>query len=126
MRALEHFVIMANKCNSFIICEYFLDLKRIMMEYNCYMYQTVYCAKLELCTKDCKIDELCNDIHTLMETTQGDIHALMEKRDIQIQKLEMMSEFLIKETDNKVIEVEAKRKKQELVVLRIKNQPNQI
>ena len=40
MRALEHFVIMANTKNSFQIREYFLDLKNIMTEYN--MYLAVY------------------------------------------------------------------------------------
>ena len=124
MRALEHFIIMANTCNSFMIREYFLDLKHIMMEYN--MYQTVYRAKLELCTKDCKIDELRNDIHALMEKSQRDMHALMEKSDIQTQKLEMMSELLMKEADNKVIDVEARKKRQEFVVLRSKNEPTQI
>ena len=113
MRALEHFIIMANTCNSFIIREYFLDLKRIMMEYN--MYQTVYRAKLELCTKDCKIDQLRNDIH-----------ILIDKTDTQTRKLEMLSELLLKETDNKVIDVEAKKKKQEFVVLRNKYEPTQI
>ena len=53
MRALEHFIIMANTCNSFNIREYFIDMKRIMTEYN--MYQTVYRAKYELCTKDSTI-----------------------------------------------------------------------
>lgn len=146
MRALEHFVIMANTCNSFIIREYFLDLKRIMMEYN--MYQTVYRAKYELCMKDSVIGELRSDMHTLMEKSrndihvlmeksqrdinvlmeksQQDIHALMEKSDIQTQKLEMMSDLLMKETDNKVIDVEARKKKQELVVLRSRNEPTQI
>ena len=95
-----------------------------MMEYN--MYQTVYRAKLELCTKDYKIDKLRNDIHALMEKSQRDMHALMEKSDIQTQKLEMMSELLMKETDNKVIDVEARKKKQELVVLRSRNEPTQI
>ena len=40
MRALEHFVIMANTVHSFMIREFFLDLKHIMTEYN--MYQMVY------------------------------------------------------------------------------------
>jgi len=56
MRALEHFVIMANTCNSMMIREYFLDLKRIMTEYN--MYQAVYRSTLALCIKDTRIDEL--------------------------------------------------------------------
>ena len=77
MRALEHFIIMANTCNSFMIREYFLDLKHIMMEYN--MYQTVYRAKYELCMKDSVIGELRNDMHTLMEKSRNDMHVLMEK-----------------------------------------------
>lgn len=38
----------------------------------------------------------------------------------------MRSNLLLKETDNKVIDVEEKQKKQELVVLRNKNEPTQI
>ena len=113
MRALEHFIIMANTCNSFKIREYFLDLKRIMTEYN--SYQTVYRSKSQLCIKDATIDNLRKDIHTLID-----------KSDIQTQKLEMLSNLLLKETDNKVIDVEEKQKKQELVVLRNKNEPTQI
>ena len=113
MRALEHFIIMANTCNSFKIREYFLDLKRIMTEYN--SYQTVYRSKSQLCIKDATIENLRKDIHTLID-----------KSDIQTQKLEMLSNLLLKETDNKVIDVEEKQKKQELVVLRNKNEPTQI
>ena len=113
MRALEHFIIMANTCNSFKIREYFLDLKRIMIEYN--TYQMVYRSKSQLCIKDATIDNLRKDIHTLID-----------KSDIQTQKLEMLSNLLLKETDNKVIDVEEKQKKQELVVLRNKNEPTQI
>lgn len=113
MRALEHFIIMANTCNSFKIREYFLDLKRIMTEYN--SYQTVYRSKSQLCIKDATIENLRKDIHTLID-----------KSDIQTQKLEMRSNLLLKETDNKVIDVEEKQKKQELVVLRNKNEPTQI
>ena len=83
------------------------------MEYN--MYQSVYRAKYELCIKDSTIGELHNDIH-----------ILMEKSDIQTQKLEILSNLLMKETDNKVVDVHAKQKKQELVVLRNKNEPTQI
>ena len=38
----------------------------------------------------------------------------------------MLSNILMKETDNKVIDVEKKEKKQELVVLRDKNEPTRI
>ena len=56
LRALEHFVIMANTSNSFMIREYFLDLKRIMTEYA--MYQMVYQSKYDLSLKDTTIGQL--------------------------------------------------------------------
>ena len=134
MRALEHFIIMANTCNSFMIREYFLDLKRIMTEYN--MYQMVYRSKYELCTKDSTIDRLCNDMHTLIEksdyqTKQLEVQSQQlnvqsQQLNVQSQKLEMLSNILMKEMDNKVIGVEEKQKKQELVVLRNKNEPTRI
>ena len=74
MRALEHFIIMAKTCNSLMIREYFLDLKRIMTEYN--MYQTVYRAKYELCVKDYTIGELRNDIHALLDKTDNQSQQL--------------------------------------------------
>ena len=79
MRALDNFMIMANTENSFMIREYFLDLKRIMTEYN--IYQMVYRSKYELCTKDSAIDKLCNDMHTLIE-----------KSDYQTKQLEVQSQ----------------------------------
>jgi hypothetical protein len=141
MRALEHFIIMANTSNSFMIREYFLDLKRIMMEYN--MYQTVYRAKYELCVKDTTIGELRNDIHVLMEKTDHQSQQMqvqsqqmnLQSQQLEVQsqqlkmqntKLEMLSTILMKETDNKVIDVQEKNKKQELVVLRNKNEPTRI
>ena len=127
MRALEHFIIMANTCNSFLIREYFLDLKRIMTEYN--MYQMVYRAKHELCIKDSTIGELRNDIHALIKKSDyqiNQIEAQTQQLNVQSQKLEMLSNILMKETDNKVIDVNEKLKKQELVVLRSKNEPTQI
>ena len=155
MRALEHFIIMANTCNSFLIREYFLDLKRIMTEYN--MYQMVYRAKHELCIKDSTIGELRNDIHTLIKKSDYHINQIeaqtqqltvqtqeinmqrqqlnmqseqlnvqTQQLNVQSQKLEMLSNILMKETDNKVIDVNEKLKKQELVVLRSKNEPTQI
>ena len=120
MRALEHFIIMANTCNSFMIREYFLDLKRIMTEYN--TYQMVYRSKFELCVKDTKIDQIFNQME--IQTEQLSIQSA--QMNVQTQKLEMLSNLLLKEMDNKVIDVEEKQKKQELVVLRNKNEPTQI
>ena len=148
MRALEHFIIMANTSNSFMIREYFLDLKRIMTEYN--MYQTVYRAKYELWMKDSTIGEVSNEIHALLDKTDNQSQQLslqsqemqMQSQQLQVQsqqlevqsqqlkvqstKLEMLSTILMKETDNKVIDVQEKNKKQELVVLRNKNEPTRI
>ena len=110
-----------------MIREYFLDLKRIMTEYN--MYQMVYRSKYELCTKDSTIDRLCNDMHTLIEKSDYQTKQLevqSQQLNVQSQKLEMLSNILMKETDNKVIDVEDKQKKQELVVLRNKNEPTRI
>lgn len=120
MRALEHFIIMANTCNSFMIREYFLDLKRIMTEYN--MYQTVYRSKFELSLKDSTIEKVCKQL----EIQSQQLNMQSEQMSMQNQKLEMLSNLLLKETDNKVIDVEEKLKKQELVVLRNKNEPTQI
>jgi hypothetical protein len=65
MRALEHFIIMANTQNSFMVREYFLDLKRIMVEYN--MYLSVYRSKSELSLKECKITCLIEEMRSQRE-----------------------------------------------------------
>ena len=134
MRALEHFIIMANTCNSFLIREYFLDLKHILTEYN--MYQTVYRAKYDLCLKDTTIGALRNDIHTLIEKSEvqsmqlevqsQQLEVQSQQLKIQSSKMEMLSNILMKETDNKVLDVNETKKKQELVVLRNKNEPTRI
>ena len=123
-RMLEHLVIMANTRNSRMIREYFLDLKRIMIEYV--MYQTVYRSKHELSIKDTMIGDLRNDIQTLIKNSELQTKKLHEKLDTQSQKLDIMTQILYKETENKVIDVTEKHKKQELVVLRKKMEPNQI
>ena len=69
MRALEHFVIMANTAHSFMIREFFLDLKHIMTEYN--MYQTVYSiqsrAQAQLMLKDTVISKLNEKMNHMIE-----------------------------------------------------------
>ena len=80
-RALEHFILMANTSNSFIIREYFLDLKRVITEYT--KYQIMYRTKFELCTKDSSIDEL-----------RGNIQELIKKTDKQNQQLEQQNQQL--------------------------------
>ena len=54
------------------------------------------------------------------------LNVQTQQLNVQSQKLEMLSNILMKETDNKVIDVNEKLKKQELVVLRSKNEPTQI
>ena len=126
MRALEHFVIMANTCNSFMIREYFLDLKHIMTEYN--MYQAVYRSKQALSIKDTRIDELSKDVHLLCEKIDSQtekIDAQSEQIKTQTQKMDMLAQILYRETDNKVIDVKENKKKQELVILQNKKNPSQ-
>ena len=118
MRALEHFVIMANTSNSFMIREFFVDLKRIMIEFN--MYQTVYNAKVELCIKDTAIGHLNEKLDHVIEQNG----TLMKQNEIQSQKLDVLSQLLYKETDDKVMDLCTKQKKQELVVLCDKTNPN--
>ena len=64
-RMLEHLVIMANTSNSRMIREYFLDLKRLMVEYN--MYLSVYRSKSELSLKECKITCLIEEMRSQRE-----------------------------------------------------------
>ena len=113
MRTLEHFVIMANTSNSFMIREYFLDLKHILTEYT--MYQTVYRLKYDLSIKDSTITSL-----------NTKLDHVIEQNEIQLEKLNILSKLLYKETDNKVVDVDTKQKKQELVVLRNKTDPTKV
>ena len=143
MRALEHFIIMANTTNSYMIREFFLDLKHILTEYN--KYQTVYRSQLraheQLIMKDSQIQELRNDIHLLMEKSdfqatqlkvqyqqlEGQSQQLevqTQQLDVQSQQLDVLSKLLYKESDDKVLDIECTQKKQELVVLQNKDDPN--
>ena len=117
---------MANTCNSYKIREFFLDLKRLMTEYL--MYVTVYNSKYELSLKDTTIGRLNAKVDHVI--TQNDVllqqnDALFEQNEIQSKQLDMMSRLFYKDADDKVLEVESKQKKQELVVLRNKNDPSQ-
>ena len=103
-----------------MIREYFLDMKHIMTEYN--MYQRVYQDKYELCLKDTTIQQLNTKLDHVIEQNEH----LIVQNDIQMQKLNMLSGLLYKETDNKVVDVCTKQKKQELAVLRNKNDPTKV
>ena len=61
----------------------------------------------------------------LQEQSQQ-LEVQSQQLKMQSTKLEMLSTILMKETDNKVIDVQEKNKKQELVVLRNKNEPTRI
>ena len=49
-----------------------------------------------------------------------------EQLKIQSQKMEMLSNILLKETDDKVVDVKDKLKKQELVILQHKTEPTRL
>ena len=131
MRALEHFIIMANTQNSFMIREYFIDLKRIMTEYN--MYQKVYASKYELSIKDTSIKQLNAMVLSLHEKSDNQTKqnqellvkndTLIEISQIQSQKLDMLSQILHKESNDKVLPVKEKTKTQELVILQKRSDP---
>ena len=59
-----------------MVREYFLDLKRIMMEYN--MYLAVYRSKRELSFKECKITCLI-DPGCLFKTDTRDRFQIIKK-----------------------------------------------
>ena len=82
-RALEHFILMANTSNSFIIREYFLDLKRVITEYT--KYQIMYRTKFELCIKDSSIDELRSNIQALIKRTDKQ-NLQLEQQNQQLKK----------------------------------------
>ena len=73
MRALVHFIIMANTQNSYMIREYFIDLKKINDEYN--MYVAVYNSKKELSVKDCQISCLVEE----MRFQREQMHELLSQ-----------------------------------------------
>ena len=122
----EHLVIMANTCNSRMIREYFLDLKCIMTEYA--MYQTVYQAKYDLSLKDTTIGNLYSKLdHVIQQNDEllKQNKQLFGQNETQCAKLDMLSRLFYKDTDDKVLDVATKRKKQELVILQNKKDPSQ-
>jgi hypothetical protein len=80
------------------------------------------------------IGALRNDIHTLIEKSDHQSQQLemqsqqmqiqTEQLKIQSQKMQMLSNILLKETDDKVVDVKDKSKKQELVILQKRSDPN--
>ena len=57
LRAFEHFIIMASTANSFRVCEFFIDLKNLLVEFS--KYEIAYRACTQLKLKDVNIDKLC-------------------------------------------------------------------
>ena len=76
MRALEHFVIMANTENSFKVREFFLDLKNLMVEFS--KYEIAYRAFSQLKLKDDKIDKLSVMMQELLGYSKETSSKLME------------------------------------------------
>ena len=128
MRALEHFVIMANTAHSFKIREFFLDLKHIMTEYN--MYQMVYRiqsrVQAQLMHKDTVISKLNEKMDHMIVQNNGlakQNDGLAKQLDIQEKKLDTLSRIMHVESNHKVLDVKNTQKKQELVILQKKDDP---
>ena len=122
MRALEHFIIMANTENSFMVREYFLDLKRIMFEYN--MYLAVYRSKKELSLKDCKINCLIEEMRSQREQ-MNELIVQSKKTETEIkhqntemkQTLDRVMETVTRIEDKVVLPAEDPRVKELMVVM---------
>ena len=86
----------------------------------------VYQAKYDLSLKDTTIGHLNGKLdHVIQQNDallkQNDM--LFQQNELQCTKLDMLSRLFYKDTDDKVLDVATKRKKQELVVLRNKQNP---
>ena len=122
MRALEHFIIMANTENSFMVREYFLDLKRIMFEYN--MYLAVYRSKKELSLKDCKINCLMEEMRSQREQ-MNELIVQSKRTETEIkhqntemkQTLDRVMETVTRIEDKVVLPAEDPRVKELMVVM---------
>ena len=115
MRALEHFIIMANTENSFMVREYFLDLKRIMFEYN--MYLAVYRSKKELSLKDCKINCLVEEMRSQREQMNELILQSKHQNSEMKQTLDRVMETVTRIEDKVVLPAEDPRVKELMVVM---------
>ena len=81
MRAFENFVIMANTANSFRVCEFFIDLKNLLVEFS--KYEIAYRACTQLKLKDDKIDKLC----VMMREESRQLNEQLNEQSRQIDEL---------------------------------------
>ena len=135
MRALEHFIIMANTQNSFMVREYFLDLKRLMVEYN--MYLSVYRSKSELSLKECKITCLIEEMRsqreqmnelimqskkTETEITQQNVEMKQQNTDMK-HTLDRIKESVIRIEDKVVLPAQNPKVKELMVIMHSSEDP---
>ena len=111
MRALEHFIIMTNTQNSFMVREYFLDLKRIMMEYN--MYLAVYRSKRELNSKECKITCLVED----MKSQREQMNELIMRSERTESKMDRVMDTMTRIEDKVVLPAQNPKVKELMVIM---------
>jgi len=135
MRALEHFIIMANTQNSFMVREYFLDLKRLMVEYN--MYLSVYRSKSELSLKECKITCLIEEMRsqreqmnelimqskkTETEITQQNVEMKQQNTDMK-HTLDRIRESVIRIEDKVVLPAQNPKVKELMLIMHSSEDP---
>ena len=117
MRALVHFIIMANTQNSYMIREYFIDLKKITDEYN--MYVAVYNSKKELSLKDCHISCLVEEMRIQREQmheliSQSETKIITEITQIQQQNTEIKEQNTQMKQQNTEIKEQNTQMKQQI------------
>ena len=103
--------------------KYYICLEDLFTQYLLYQraHEIVLSThRMEILTMENK--ELSNKLDHVIAISE----MQSQKLDTQSQKLDMLSKILHKETDNKVVDVTDKTKKQELMILQNKTEPTQI
>ena len=103
--------------------KYYICLEDLFTQYLLYQraHEIVLSThRMEILTMENK--ELSNKLDHVIAISESQV----QKLDTQSQKLDMLSKILHKETDNKVVDVTDKTKKQELMILQNKTEPTRI
>ena len=103
--------------------KYYICLEDLFTQYLLYQraHEIVLSThRMEILTMENK--ELSNKLDHVIAISE----MQSQKLDTQSQKLDMLSKILHKETDNKVVDVTDKTKKQELMILQNKTEPTRI
>lgn len=103
--------------------KYYICLEDLFTQYLLYQraHEIVLSThRMEILTMENK--ELSNKLDHVIEISE----MQSQKLDTQSQKLDMLSKILYKETENKVVDVSDKTKKQELMILQNKTEPTRI